>query len=73
MANAPPGSRDQTDLWDPDKPARAWIEYTAKYLSGEEVLAENNISRANDFRTSYLPCMSTIIEKGLMNPFTALA
>ena len=50
------------------------FEYTAKYLSGEEVLAENNISPRERLQDIYLPVYQHYhFEKGLMMPFTALA
>ena len=50
------------------------FEYTAKHLSGEEVLAENNISPRERLQDIYLPAYQHYhFEKGLRMPFTALA
>lgn len=50
------------------------FEYTAKYLSGEEVPAENKISPRQRFQDIYLPAYQHYrFEKGLEMPFTAQA
>ena len=50
------------------------FEYTAKYLSGENVPAENTISPRLRFQDIYLPAYQHYhFEKGLEMPFTALA
>ncbi len=50
------------------------FEYTAKYLSGEDVPAENTISRRERFQDIYLPVFQHYhFEQGMEMPFTALA